>query len=130
MNILMMIPGFFILSGIAVFLMRLLRVRFGEGMFLAVSVVVGLLFLSGKTGTLFYGQAILVVLGVVGLFWNLIAEIRGRDIGSAWNVPVFWILVLVLLYGMVNRIAWSTGRRSESQGSFMRHHSSSFSSRS
>ena len=101
MNILMMIPGFFILSGIAVFLMRLLRVRFGEGMFLAVSVVVGLLFLSGKTGTFFYGQAILVVLGVVGLFWNLIAEIRGRDIGSAWNVPVFWILVLVLLYGMV-----------------------------
>ena len=101
MNILMMIPGFFILSGIAVFLMRLLRVRFGEGMFLAVSVVVGLLFLSGKTGTLFYGQATLVVLGVVGLSWNLIAEIRGRDIGSAWNVPVFWILVLVLLYGMV-----------------------------
>ena len=101
MNILMMIPGFFILSGIAVLLMRLLRVRFGEGMFLAVSVVVGLLFLSGKTGTFFYGQAILVVLGVVGLFWNLIAEIRGRDIGNAWNVPVFWILVLVLLYGMV-----------------------------
>ena len=101
MNILMMIPGFFILSGIAVLLMRLLRVRFGEGMFLAVSVVVGLLFLSGKTGTFFYGQAILVVLGVVGLFWNLIAEIRGRDIGNAWNVPVFWILVLVFLYGMV-----------------------------
>ena len=101
MNILMMIPGFFILSGIAVLLMRLLRVRFGEGMFLAVSVVVGLLFLSGKTGTFFYGQATLVVLGVVGLFWNLIAEIRGRDIGNAWNVPVFWILVLVLLYGMV-----------------------------
>ena len=101
MNILMMIPGFFILSGIAVLLMRLLRVRFGEGMFLAVSVVVGLLFLSGKTGTFFYGQATLVVLGVVGLSWNLIAEIRGRDIGNAWNVPVFWILVLVLLYGMV-----------------------------
>ena len=101
MNILMMIPGFFILSGIAVLLMRLLRVRFGEGMFLTVSVVMGLLFVSGKTGTFFYGQAVLLVLGVVGLFWNLIDEIRGRDIGSAWNVPVFWILVLVLLYGMV-----------------------------
>ena len=101
MGILMMIPGFFILSGIAVLLVRLLRVRFGEGMFLAVSVVMALLFLSGKTGTFFYGQAALLVLGIIGLLWNLVAEIRGRDIGSAWNVPVFWILVLVLLYGMV-----------------------------
>ena len=101
MKILMMIPGFFILSGIAVLLVRLLRVRFGEGMFLAVSVVMALLFLSGKTGTFFYGQAVLLVLGIIGLLWNLVAEIRGRDIGSAWNVPVFWILVLVLLYGMV-----------------------------
>ena len=100
MKILMMIPGFFILSGIAVLLVRLLRVRFGEGMFLAVSVVMALLFLSGKTGTFFYGQVVLLTLGTVGLFWNLIVEIRGRDIGSAWNVPVFWILVLVLLYGM------------------------------
>ena len=67
MGILMMIPGFFILSGIAVLLVRLLRVRFGEGMFLAVSVVMALLFLSGKTGTFFYGQAVLLVLGILGL---------------------------------------------------------------
>ncbi len=100
MKILMMVPGFLILCGIALFWGRLLRVRYGEGVFLAVSTVILILFLSGKAGSFAYGQTALLVLGIVGLLWNLAAEIKGRSIGHAWNVPVFWILTLILFYGV------------------------------
>ena len=100
MKILMMVPGFLILCGIALFWGRLLRVRYGEGVFLAVSTVILFLFLSGKAGSFAYGQTALLALGIVGLLWNLVAEIKGRSIGHAWNVPVFWILTLILLYGV------------------------------
>lgn len=101
MSILMMFPGFLILCGIALFWGRLFRVRYGEGAFLAVSTVILFLFLSGKAGSFAYGQTALLVLGIAGLLWNLVAEIKGQSIGHAWNVPVFWILTLVLLYGIV-----------------------------
>ena len=100
MKILMMVPGFLILCGIALFWGRLLRVRYGEGVFLAVSTVILILFLSGKAGSFAYGQTALLALGIVGLLWNLVAEIKGRSIGHAWNVPVFWILSLILFYGV------------------------------
>lgn len=73
MNILMMIPGFFILSGIAVLLMRLLRVRFGEGMFLAVSVVVGLPFSKWKDWNLFLWTS---DFGGAGCRWSLLESDR------------------------------------------------------
>lgn len=97
----MMIPGFLILSGIACLWMRTLHLRFFEGVYLAVSTIIFLLFASGGIGTFTYGMVALFLLGTAGFIWNLVLEIKSHNLDWGWNIPAYRVLTLALLYAML-----------------------------
>lgn len=103
MRIVMMVPGFIILSGLALLMVRLLKVRFGEGMFLSVSAVMLLMYLSGMAGNFLIGAAAITVLGAIGLVWNGIICVKEKNGSSGLMAvsPVFWVLAVVVLYGIL-----------------------------
>lgn len=68
--ILQMLLAFAVLTGIVLFLRNWLHINIGEGMFLSVSMIAIIFFLSSKTGTFTYGLYVLMVISAVGfIFW-------------------------------------------------------------
>jgi len=101
MNVWMMVPGFLILTGVALLFVHGLKVRFGEGIFLGVSAIMAFLFLGGLFHFFLFGMVAAAGLGIAGLVIDVACGIRGRSFGKAWNVPSFWVLAFVLLYGIL-----------------------------
>ena len=114
-KLLMMAAAFLILTGIAMLIKRALRMKLGEGFFLAVSLVIVSLYLSGRLFVSFrYGMYFLIVCGIGGFLLDGFLTVReggaggkagragiGKICAEAVSLPAFGILLLMFLYGAV-----------------------------
>lgn len=98
--ILQMLAAFLILTGLVLFLKTLLRINMGEGMFLSVSMIALLFWMSSLLGTFAYGFYALLAIAVVGIVLWSKESVKNHTIElKSLCSPVF--VILLVLY-----VAW------------------------
>ena len=112
-KIALMLIAFILLTGMALMLVRLIRLNLMEGIFLSVSLIIGIMFVSGAVFKSFDpGQYLLTAFGIAGAAYTVFSVFRtvrrrsrvlaqeGQITGkNELFVPAFGILVLAVLYG-------------------------------
>lgn len=112
MQSLLMLPvAFLVLTGLALLIKIVVRTNLGEGFFLAVSVIMLVLYAGGRAaGSFTPGFFLLIGLGGLGCILQVVLFLRtrtaGRKGGSVpcaddYSLPAVCILVFALLYGMI-----------------------------
>ena len=107
-----MLPvAFLVLTGLALLIKIVVRTNLGEGFFLAVSVIMLVLYAGGRAaGSFTPGFFLLIGLGGLGCILQVVLFLRtrtaGRKGGSVpcaddYSLPAVCILVFALLYGMI-----------------------------
>lgn len=95
--ILQMLLAFAVLTGIVLFLRNWLHINIGEGMFLSVSVIAIIFFLSSKTGTFTYGLYVLMAISVVGFIF-LIKKCICKHTMELQQICMPTMFALIILY--------------------------------
>lgn len=112
-KIALMLIAFILLTGMALMLVRLIRLNLMEGIFLSVSLIIGIMFVSGAVFKSFDpGQYLLTAFGIAGAAYTVFSVFRtvrrrsrvlaqeGQITGrNELFVPAFGMLVLAVLYG-------------------------------
>jgi len=102
MRIILMLPlAFIILTGLALLLKNIIQINLGEGFFLSVSLIIGVLYLSGRLlGTFSPGMFFLAAAGGAGFIFQVIVCLKAGKT-AAMSLPVLAVFVIALLYGVV-----------------------------
>ena len=105
MTYLLMLAGFLILSGIAAFLVSILKVTAGEGMFLSAAAVILSMYLSLMAGHSMAGVAVPAVIAACGYAVRIsdrIRRLKGNHLtDSEPAVPFFTAPAWFLLFGLL-----------------------------
>ena len=92
MSYIMMLLAFLVMSGIAAILSRILGAKMSESMTLSASMIVLVLWITGKVSDFRLGIAILSIAGIIGIFAAVFDKKTRQSINAAY-------IVLALIFG-------------------------------
>lgn len=92
-----MMAALLVLCGMTLFLSYLLHINTGEGMFLSVSVIAIIFFLSSKAGTFTYGLYVFMAISVVGFIF-LIKKCICKHTMELQQICMPTMFILLILY--------------------------------